>query len=169
MDYATTRFLEPKTVLYERLSGLCSLSLPPLPCYNRPMSPLNQPAIAGLAASRRTGEIPPRERWTPLTVDDKLLLLWGMYREYSLRQIGVLVNCAAESVRKYRDIVFDNPLIIFDLPVYVQQAPKIYRCNFCGAHKEAKAVIIRHVLSHVVPSEMARDVDLRSTNGRIVL
>jgi len=133
------------------------------------MSPLNQPAIAGLASSRRAGDIPPREKWTPLNVDDKLLLLWGMYREYSIRQIGLFVQCSIESVRKYRDTVLDDPLLIFDLPVYVQQGPKIYRCNFCGAHKESKSNIIRHVLSHVVPAEMARDVDLRTTNGRVVL
>ena len=133
------------------------------------MSPLNQPAIAGLASSRRTGGIPPREKGTPLTVDDKLLLLWGMYREYSLRQIGIFVSCATESVRKYRDTIFDDPLLIFELPVFVQQGPKIFRCNFCGAHKESKSHIIRHVLSHVVPAEMARDVDLRATNGRVVL
>ena len=169
MDYATTLFFRPKQSIPSPDTMLFISILAPSPCYNSPMSPLNQPAIAGLLSSRRAGGVPSREKGTPLNVDDKLLLLWGMYREYSIRQIGILVGCAAESVRKYRDAVLDDPLLVFELPVYVQQGPKIFRCEFCSAHKETKSNIIRHVLAHVVPAEMARDVDLRSTNGRIVL
>ncbi len=131
--------------------------------------PNTLPAIPDLIASRKNGDVPPRKLYMKLSVDDKLAILWGMYREYSNRHISRLLPCGIDTVRSYKGKVYDDPLLAFELPVYIQQGNKRFRCGFCGSIKPNKATIMRHVLSHIVPSEIARDVDLRHTNGRVVL
>ena len=127
------------------------------------------PAIPDLIAHRKNGDVPPRRLFMKLSVDDKLIILWGLYREYSNRHISKLLPCGIDTVRTYKSKVYEDPLLIFDLPVYIQQGNKKFRCGFCGSIKPNKSTIMRHVLSHIVPIEIARDVDLRHTNGRVVL
>ena len=131
--------------------------------------PTTLPAIPDLIANRKNGDVPPRKLFMKLSVDDKLIILWGMYREYSNRHISRLLPCGIDTVRSYKGKVYGDPLLAFELPVYIQQGTKRFRCGFCGSMKPNKATIMRHVLSHVVPTEIARDVDLRHTNGRVVL
>jgi hypothetical protein len=127
------------------------------------------PIIPGLIARRKSGDVPPRKLFTRLSVDDKLVILWGMYREYSMRHISRSLPCAIDTVRRYRNDVYEDPLLAFEIPVYIQAGTKKFRCAFCASTKPNKSTIIRHVLSHIVPSEIANSIDLRHTNGRVVL
>jgi hypothetical protein len=128
-----------------------------------------QPIIPELIASRKSGDIPARKLYTKLSVDDKLMILWGLYREYSMRHIAGLLPCAIDTVRHFKNDVYEDPLLAFEIPVYIQAGAKKFRCAFCASTKPNKSTIIRHVLSHIVPTEIAQGVDLRHTNGRIVL
>ena len=127
------------------------------------------PAIPTLINNRKNGDVPARTLWMPLSVDDKLIILWGLYREYSNKNISRMLPCGVDTVRRYKSSIYSDPLGVFDLPVYIQQGSKRFKCTFCSSQKPNKGTIIRHVLSHVVPMEIARDIDLRHTNGRVVL
>ena len=126
-------------------------------------------SIPALVADHRAGLLQKRTPYALLTVDDKLLALWGMYRGYSMASNSRFTNVGIDTLRKLRDTVFEDPLSIFELPVYIQQGQKKFRCNFCSGVKMTKTLMIRHVLAHIIPYEMARDIDIRQTNGRITL
>ena len=72
------------------------------------------------------------------------------------------VKASRPTVAKYRREFQENPLqILEELPLIVQLGAKSYQCRFCGERRESWTKVARHVLWHVAPYEIARDISLQ--------
>lgn len=106
---------------------------------------------------------PQRKSHQPLALDDQMAILWGLSRGWSYTRIASMVgNLHRHTVRSYHRRIFDEPELVFRCPgVYVNTARAgHFRCGFCPALRKGEMSIRRHVLSHVLPVERARDVRL---------
>ena len=103
---------------------------------------------------------PPRAKNAHLSVEDKLLILWGVSREWSVRRIAEALPCSPTTVKSYRQQVWEDPRVVFDLPVLVQVSERRHQCQFCGESRPARKKAMLHFLVHVLPYEAARNVPL---------
>ena len=108
----------------------------------------------------RLKHLPPRAKNAHLDDDDKLLILWGTSRGWSIKRIAQALPSSPTTVKTYRANVYRDPVQVFDLPVLAQVATKNYQCRLCGESRPTRTKAMRHVLSHVLPYEMAKDMPL---------
>ena len=103
---------------------------------------------------------PPRAKNAHLDDDDKLLILWGTSRGWSVKKIAQALPSSPTTVKNYRARIFDDPGLVFQLPVLVQIGPKVFQCQLCGESRPSRLKAMRHFLAHILPHEVARDVPL---------
>jgi hypothetical protein len=108
----------------------------------------------------RLKHLPPRAKNAHLDDDDKLLILWGTSRGWPIKRIAQALPSSPTTVKNYRKNVYRDPVQVFDLPVLVQVAAKNHQCQMCGESRPTRTKAMRHVLSHFLAYEMARDFPL---------
>ena len=102
----------------------------------------------------------PRAHYSHLDDDDRLLILWGLYRGWSIRKTAETLPTSQSTVKNFRAKLFQDPAIVFEIPVLKLTEPKSYQCSLCGETRPTRMKGMRHVLAHVLPYEVARDVPL---------
>ena len=105
---------------------------------------------------------PPRQKHDHLDTDDKLLIVFGVSRGWTIKKIALSLPASQTTVKSYRAKIFDDPTLVFDLPVLVEKGLKTYQCRLCGESRASKAKGMRHVLAHILPEEIARGVPLNT-------
>ncbi len=103
---------------------------------------------------------PPRQKHDRLDDDDRMLILWGTSRGWTIKRIAMALPAGQTTVKNFKAKIFDDPVSVFDLPVLVETGPKAYQCRLCGECRGSRAKAMRHVLGHIVPQEIARGVPL---------
>ena len=103
---------------------------------------------------------PPRQKHDRLDDDDRMLILWGTSRGWTIKKIAMALPASQTTVKNYKAQIFDDPVSLFDLPMLVETGPKAYQCRLCGERRGSRAKAMRHVLAHILPEEIARGVDL---------
>lgn len=112
------------------------------------------------AIGDRVRERPRREKHAHLDDDDKLVILWGLSRGWATGKIARALPASPGTVKNYRARIFDNPGLVFDLPVLTQTGPRVHQCQLCGEDRPSRIKGMRHVLAHIFPYEVARDMPL---------
>ena len=103
---------------------------------------------------------PPRQKHDRLDDDDRLLILWGASRGWTIKKIAMALPASQTTVKSFKAKIFDNPVSVFDLPVLMETGPKAHQCRLCGESRGSRAKAMRHVLAHILPEEIARGVPL---------
>ena len=103
---------------------------------------------------------PPRKKYDRLDDDDKMLILWGASRGWTVKKIAMALPAGQTTVKNYKARIFDDPGLVFDLPVLEEIGAKVYRCRLCGERRGSRDKVMRHVLAHILPEEIARGVNL---------
>lgn len=98
---------------------------------------------------------------------DKLFVLWGIMQRWSKPYIAARLPCGISTLQVYRRRIFAHPEEVFELSVYEMRTEKKFVCGFCNEIRNTEMKIRRHVLSHVLPYERARDVDLNGVKRRL--
>ncbi len=110
----------------------------------------------------RVKHLPARAKNAHLDDDDKLLILWGTSRGWSIKRIAQALPSSPTTVKNYRKDIYRDPVQVFDLPVLVQVAAKNYQCQMGGESRPTRTKAMRHVLYHILAYEVARDFPLGS-------
>ena len=103
---------------------------------------------------------PPRAKNAHLDDDDKLVILYGLSRGWSAAKIAEALPASVGTIKNFKARIFDDPGSVFDLPVLAQSGPRSHDCQICGEAKASRVKGMRHVLAHILPYEVARDVPL---------
>ena len=90
----------------------------------------------------------------------RLLILHGTSRGWTVKKIAMTLPASQTTVKSFRAKIFDDPALVFELPVLVEMTPKSYQCRLCGESRGSRVKAMRHVLAHILPEEMARGVPL---------
>ena len=118
-----------------------------------------QPPIMAVIGDR-VKDRPQRVKHAHLDDDDKLVILLGLSRNSSAGKIARDVPCSPGTVNNFKIRIFDDPGLVFQLPVLVQTGPRVHQCQICGETRPSRIKGMRHVLSHILPYEVARDIPL---------
>ena len=103
---------------------------------------------------------PARQKHDRLDDDDKMLILFGTSRAWTIKKIALTLPASQTTVKNFRAKIFDDPASVFELPVLVEVALKSHQCRLCGESRGSRAKAMRHVLAHILPEEIARGVPL---------
>ena len=120
---------------------------------------LRQPPILAVIGDR-VKDRPPRVKHAHLDDDDRLLVLWGLSRGWAAGKIARAVGCSPGTVKNYKNRIAQEPGQVFQLPVLVQTGVRLHQCQLCGETRPSRIKGMRHVLAHVFPYEVARDLPL---------
>jgi len=118
-----------------------------------------QPPIMAVIGDR-VKDRPQRVKHAHLDDDDKLLILWGLSRNWSAGKIARQLPCSPGTVNNFKIRIFDHPRLVFQLLVLVQTGPRVHQCQICSETRPSRVKGMRHVLSHIFPNEVARDMPL---------
>ena len=119
---------------------------------------LRAPVLAEIGD--RVKNRPARQKHDHLDDDDKLLILFGTARAWTIKKIALTLPASQTTVKTFRAKIFDDPASVFDLPVLAEIGPKSHQCRLCGERRESRFKAMRHVLAHILPEEIARGVPL---------
>ena len=101
-----------------------------------------------------------RPKGMRLTSRDKVFILWGRFEELSMRAIAERLPAARSTVNAYLTRVRRSPRVALELRLFQRLSRNRFKCGFCGAIRTNEEAIGRHVLSHFLPYEVARDTNL---------
>lgn len=108
----------------------------------------------------------PRIGQGQLSDEDKLVIVWGIYRGWTTKKIAEKIPASTHTVLSLWRDWEERPTLILDLPVLVQLPDSKFRCEICGENRPTKNKIYRHVIAHVTPKDIAMYTPL---NGYIRL
>lgn len=108
----------------------------------------------------RVRERPPRAKHAHLDDDDKLLVLWGLSRGWAAGKVARTIPCRPGTVKNYKNRIAGEPGLVFQPPVLVQIGVRLQQCQLCGETRPCRVKAMRHVLAHILPYEVARDLPL---------
>ena len=120
---------------------------------------IQKPPILDIIGSR-VQDRPPRAKNAHLDDDDKLVILWGLSRGWTIKRTAETLPTSQSTVKNFRAKVFEDPAVVFELPVLTQAGAKAHQCGLCGESRPTRMKGMRHVLAHVLPHEVARDTPL---------
>ena len=103
---------------------------------------------------------PARQKHDRLDDDDKMLILFGTSRAWTIKKMALTLPASQTTVKNFRTKIFNDPMSLFELPVLVETAPKVHQCRLCGETRGSRTKAMRHVLAHILPEEIARGVPL---------
>ena len=112
------------------------------------------------AVGHRVKGRPPRAKNAHLDDDDKLVIIWGLSRGWAAAKIARTLPASTATVKNFKARLFDDPGSVFQLPVLVQSGPRFHDCQICGESRASRVRGMRHVLAHILPLEVARDMPL---------
>lgn len=94
----------------------------------------------------------------PLQMERDIVVLWGMYRGWSMPVMADAVMVSIPAIERVRRKFINEPYAIFRCPVLhkVLRADKpLWTCQFCGEQmREAERKAREHVASHVLSSDI---------------
>jgi hypothetical protein len=108
----------------------------------------------------KTRIAPPHKKGQRLTNDDRLWVIWGLSRGWSDYTIAAKIQCDRSTVWRYKQRLYEDPSIVFHLPLILWIGKREFRCQLCGETRTTRMQCMRHVLAHFLPYEIARDCDL---------
>ena len=120
---------------------------------------MNEPPIMEVIGDRVRNR-PPRAKNAHLDDDDRLLIVYGLSKGWSARKIAQALPASEGTVKRYKAQIMDDPGCVFDLPVLVQTGTKSHQCQLCREERPSRIRGMRHVLWHILPTEIARDTVL---------
>ena len=91
----------------------------------------------------------------PLFMERDLVILWGLYRGWSMRHMADILQCSLPTIYNRRRIYWQEPHLLFNLPVMhrgLRGKKPLFRCEVCDARllvSERKAR--HHVAFHLIP------------------
>ena len=84
-----------------------------------------------------------REKGRHLSVEDKLVILWGLTNGWSVDRIATSLPAGYATVARYKSRVFEDPKVVFELPVVSTLGKHGYRCRLCGEERSKKVKVMR--------------------------
>ena len=93
---------------------------------------------------------------TALSVDDQLLIVWGIYKRWNTKKIAEKIPASRLTIWRYQRLWDEQPTRLLDLPIFTQLSESRFRCDICGETRKTRTKIYRHVLAHVVWEDIAR-------------
>ena len=96
-----------------------------------------------------------------LSIDEQMVILELFAHKWTVYKIAGHLHRNRRTISKFRLCLANNPSLIVKLPVlYQRQGRRSYICKICEAQRDTLEAGYRHVLSHVLPLEIARDSPL---------
>ena len=120
---------------------------------------MNEPPIMEVIGDRVRNR-PPRAKNAHLDDDDKLVILWGLSRGWSAGKIAEALPASISTIKNFKGRIFDDPGLVFELPLLIQTSPRSHQCRICGEERPNRIRGMRHILGHIFSYEMARDMPL---------
>ncbi len=109
---------------------------------------------------KKLKRLPPRTGNGPLSVLEKLAILNGMRWGLSVSRIANAYEMSLGSVKRFKSGILGDPLSVFGLPVIRRFRKRQFQCRVCGEPRNTLSQVQRHVLSHFVAYEIAKNIDL---------
>ena len=109
-----------------------------------------------------------RKKGERITVEDKMAILWMLAHDWSILRICGQINSAYNTVFFFRQGMIKDPSIIAKLPVIDVKGKRKFQCRLCRAVRPTRIGCLRHVMSHVLPLEVARDYPLGDLEKNIL-
>ena len=107
------------------------------------------------------GDIPPkRHRNQALSLEERLFVLWAVSREWTDYSVATQLHAKPETVRRYKEAIFETPSLVLSLPVTKRINRREWLCRLCGDTRPSYLRVVRHILAHVLPEEMVRALSL---------
>ncbi len=101
----------------------------------------------------------------PLSAEEKLVIIWGLIRGWSKAKTARLIGRSSSPIGRYKNRIAHKPQIVFDdMDLYSQLAERKWGCRICGEFRKTRTRIMRHVLAHFLPIEIAKVATLRVQN-----
>ena len=90
-----------------------------------------------------------------LSVDDKLMLIWGWTRQWGDRRTAHFARVSITTVKNYKFKVVHDPQRVFEeLPLYTQLDSRKFQCRLCRDLRTTRVKVMRHILAHFLPPEI---------------
>ena len=112
----------------------------------------------------------PRKKSTRdrITIDERVSILWLLAHDWSEERIAAQMNRARSTISLFRKQLFADPTIIARLPLVDVKGKRKFQCRLCTAMRPTRIGCLRHVMSHVLPLEVARDYPLGDLEKNIL-
>ena len=93
-----------------------------------------------------------------LGAEEKLVIIWSMTKGWPVAKTARLIGKSTHPIWRYRYQVVHDPQIVFEdlLFLYSELDGHKWSCRFCGESRKNRARIMRHVLGHFLPIEVAK-------------
>ena len=113
---------------------------------------------------RRLGQVKGNDR-RALGAEEKLVIIWGMIRGWSKAKTARMIGRSTSPIGRYKNRIVHNPQIVFDhLQLYSQLADRKWGCRICGEFRNTRMRVMRHILAHILPIEIAKGAALSGQN-----
>ena len=106
-------------------------------------------------------QVPRIHKRKPLSVNEKIGILYGVYRGWGAGRVSRFCRISDRTVRRFRTSLHDRPLSVFDPPVVNRVGNGLFQCRLCGEPRNKRTQIQRHLRSHFIAHEIARNIGLR--------
>lgn len=103
----------------------------------------------------------PRIGQGKLSEEDKLVIVWGIYKGWTTKKIAEKIPASTHTILSLWRDWEEQPTLILDLPVLVHLPDSNFRCEICGETRPTKFKIYRHVIAHVAPKDIAMYTPLK--------
>ena len=97
-----------------------------------------------------------------LSTEEKLVIIWGFTRRWSKAKTASMIGRSTSAIARYKNRIVHRPQIVFDdLRLYSQLGDRKWGCRICGEFMKTRTRIMRHILAHFLPIEIAKVATLR--------
>ena len=118
-----------------------------------PRLPLLDIEVNKYIQSRRTRD--PKRR--VIGADEKQAMIWGWSRGWSANRIATAIKISERVIWSYKERVKRSPAVVFyELSLYIQMDARKFQCRICGEIRTTRTKVMRHILAHFLPDEIAR-------------
>lgn len=105
---------------------------------------------------KRLGKVKENNRGV-LGAEEKLVIIWGMTRGWSKAKTARMIGRSTSPIGRYIHRIVYRPHTVFDdLQLYSQIADRKWGCRICGEFMKTRTRIMRHILAHFLPMEIAK-------------
>ena len=97
-----------------------------------------------------------------LGAEEKLVIIWGMISGWSKAKTARTIGRSTSSIGRYKHRIVHRPQTVFeDMQLYSQLGDRKWGCRMCGGVMKTRTGIMRHILAHFLPIEIAKVATLR--------
>ena len=88
-------------------------------------------------------------------------MIWGWSRGWSANRIATAIKISERVIWNYKARVVRSPAVVFyQLSLYIQMDAHKFQCRICGEIRTTRTKVMRHILAHFLPDEIARTAAL---------